>query len=198
MPNVVLRKAVISGIGPDHPGIVAALTKVLFKHQANIEDSTMTRLAKEFAVILIIALPENTPLESVEKDLYSMEEGLEMTFTVKPLHQPELDHPELEQSEADAYDRHSVTAKPYMISVSGQDRTGITYHVSQKLADMNINITDLNAQVIDGEEGPVYIMMLEVMIPDRISLADVEKQLKAIEQELGLDVGIHELDTVAL
>lgn len=189
MPSIALRKAVISGIGPDHPGIVAALTKVLFKHQANIEDSTMTRLAKEFAVILIVALPEKTPLEAVEKDLYSMEEGLEMTFTVKPMD----DH-----DEADTYDRHSSTAKPYMISVSGNDRSGITYHVSQKLADLNINITDLNAQVIDGEDGRVYIMMLEVMIPDAMPIHDVKKQLSAIEKELSLEVSIHELDSVAL
>ena len=148
----------------------------------------MTRLAREFAVILIISLPEKTPLESVEKDLYNMESGLEMTFTIKPLE----DH-----AEADTLDRQSTHAAPYMVTVSGHDQVGITYQVAQKLADLHVNITDLNAQVIDGEDGPVYIMMLEVMLPETLREPDLTQALKPIAEALGVEISCRPIEAVA-
>jgi predicted amino acid-binding ACT domain protein len=43
---------------------------------------------------------------------------------------------------------------------------GITYRVSQILANHHINITDLNAQCIEGESQPVYVMMIEILLPE--------------------------------
>lgn len=188
-PTIQKRKlkAVISGVGPDRPGIVAEITRILLRHQANIEDSTMTLLANEFAVILIVTLSEDSPLESLEQDLYKMEEAGRMTFTIKPLD---------EQDQAAPYTLD--TRPPFLISVAGDDRTGITYHVSQELAKLNINITDLNAQVIPGDEGAIYIMMVEVQLPDGVNPEQVEKALRSTESGKELEISIRSLEGVAL
>lgn len=180
-----MAKAVISGIGPDQPGIVAALSSVLFRHGCNIEDSTMTRLAREFAVILTINVPESVSLSTLREDFDTLNDSHHMTVIMKPL--PAYLEPE-----------SHVPHNPYMISVSGQDRTGITYYVSTKLAEMDINITDLNAQVIAGDNGPVYIMMVEVDVPDALTPEEVNRELQELARNVGVEIQLRSLESVAL
>ena len=180
-----MSKAVVSGIGPDQPGIVAAIGGILLKHGCNIEDSTMTRLAREFTVILIISVPDQVPLDELAKDFAALEESHGMTVMLKSI------------PENMALDSH-VPENPYMISVAGHDQAGITYHVSRKLAEMNINITDLNAQVIPGDAGPVYIMMVEVDIPPALSVEGVRGNLQSLAKDLDVEIQVRPLEAVAL
>ncbi len=180
-----MAKAVISGIGPDQPGIVAALSSVLFRHGCNIEDSTMTRLAREFAVILTINVPDSVSLSTLRQDFDTLNDSHQMTVIMKPL--PPYIEPE-----------SHVPHNPYMISVSGQDRTGITYYVSTKLAEMDINITDLNAQVISGDNGPVYIMMVEVDVPEALTPEEVNRELQELARNVGVEIQLRSLESVAL
>ena len=48
---------IVTVLGKDRPGIVAGATKVLYAIGANLEDSAMTRLAGEFAILLIFSAP---------------------------------------------------------------------------------------------------------------------------------------------
>ncbi|HEY9746794.1 MAG TPA: ACT domain-containing protein [Oculatellaceae cyanobacterium] len=181
-----MAKAVISGIGPDQPGIVAAIASILEHHGCNIEDTTMTRLAREFAVILVITVPDGLPFSKLQQEFVQLEDTHNMAILIKPI--PEHMMPE-----------DHLPNNPYMISVAGKDHTGITYHVSQKLAEMDINITDLNAQIIQGDEGPVYIMMVEVDIPPSIiAVSTVEQELKALAEQIGMEIQLRPLETVAL
>ncbi|MBI5345287.1 MAG: ACT domain-containing protein, partial [Deltaproteobacteria bacterium] len=52
-----MKRYALTAVGRDRPGIVAAVTKALYDHACNIEDSTMTRLEDEFAIILIMSAP---------------------------------------------------------------------------------------------------------------------------------------------
>jgi glycine cleavage system transcriptional repressor len=180
-----MSKAVISGIGPDKPGIVAAIGDILLKHGCNIEDSTMTRLAREFAVILIISMPDTVPLAELQKDFTALEGSLGMTTVLKAI------------PDDMALDSH-VPENPCMISVAGHDRAGITFHVARRLAEMSVNITDLNAQVIPGEDGPVYIMMVEVDIPPALTIEAVRSRLQALAKDLGVEIQVRPLEAVAL
>lgn len=180
-----MAKAVISGIGPDQPGIVAAIANILFQHGCNIEDTTMTRLANEFAVILIISVPENLPFSKLQREFSQLEDTHNMAILIKPI----PDNMDLEAH---------IPNNPYMLSVAGHDQTGITYHVSQKLAELEINVTDLNAQIIQGEEGPLYIMMVEVDMPHSIAVSTVQKELDALSEKIGVEIQLRPLEAVAL
>jgi glycine cleavage system transcriptional repressor len=180
-----MAKAVVSGIGPDQPGIVAAIGNILFRHGCNIEDSTMTRLAQEFAVIIIISVPDNVSYAELQREFETLEDTHSMTVLVKRI------------PSNLALETH-VPHNPYMISVAGADRTGITYKVAGKLAEMDINITDLNAQVIQGDDGPVYIMMVEVDIPQSIAIQTVEEELSMLSRDIGVEIQVRPLEAVAL
>jgi glycine cleavage system transcriptional repressor len=180
-----MTKAIISGIGPDQPGIVAAIANILYKRGYSIIDSTMTRLAQEFAVILVISGPDNVRFADLQKEFATLEESHNMTVVIKPV--PESLSLETQGPE-----------NPYMISVAGRDQVGITYRISRKLAEMNINITDLNAQCIPGENGPVYIMMIEVDIPNSIATSMVKEELQTVAQEIEMEIQLRPLEAVAL
>ena len=51
------RRFVITAVGDDRPGIVAAFTGALLDLEANLEDTAMTLLEGQFAMVLVIALP---------------------------------------------------------------------------------------------------------------------------------------------
>jgi len=180
-----MSKAVISGIGPDQPGIVAAITNILYQRGCSIIDSTMNRLAHEFAVILIITVPDNVRFSELQREFLAVEESHHMTIMIKPI--PEQLSLETHQPQ-----------NPYMVSVGGKDRVGITFQVSRKLAELDINITDLNAQTIPGDNGPIYIMMVEVDVPNSIAIESVRKELQGLGAEMGVEIQIRPLEAVAL
>jgi glycine cleavage system transcriptional repressor len=47
---------VVTIIGPDRRGLVASITKKITSLNANIEESHMTRLGGEFAVLMLLSL----------------------------------------------------------------------------------------------------------------------------------------------
>jgi glycine cleavage system transcriptional repressor len=145
----------------------------------------MTRLAQEFAVILIISVPDQVPFSEIQREFSALEESHNMTVLIKPV------------PKSLGLESH-MPNNPYMVSVAGSDRAGITFHVSRKLAEMDINITDLNAHIIQGENGPVYLMMVEVDIPNSIATTTVNNELQTLAKELGMEIQLRPLEAVAL
>lgn len=180
-----MKHVVVSGVGPDKPGIVAALTDVFFRHGCNIVDSTMTRLHQQFATILVLTVPDTVSMETLEGDLKTLEAPWGMVFLVK-------------EAPDGPVDTSEVGPNRFIISVSGWDQTGITYQVSQLLARRGINITDLDAHVLYGEEDPVYLMMLEVDIPDPKTQDQLEEELSMLGESLDVEIQLRPVEAVLL
>jgi glycine cleavage system transcriptional repressor len=53
-----MNKAILSILGRDRPGIVAAVSRALTDRNCNIENVSQTMLQKEFAGIFIVTMPE--------------------------------------------------------------------------------------------------------------------------------------------
>ena len=47
---------VVTIIGPDRRGLVASITEKIVSRNANIEESHMTRLGGEFAVLMLLSI----------------------------------------------------------------------------------------------------------------------------------------------
>ncbi|MEM0951513.1 MAG: ACT domain-containing protein [Cyanobacteria bacterium P01_H01_bin.74] len=175
----MLKKYVISGTGQDKPGIVAAVTTCLNRFNANIEDSTMTRMVNMFAVILVVSVPEETNHKLFVETLSNPEETSGTALQVQRL--PEQS--DLPKQQAPL---------PYILSVAGNDRTGITHAVASVLAEFQVNITDLSAQTIAGEAGqPVYIMMIEVEIPAETGLKTSDLKISDLKESSSETSGLN-------
>jgi len=171
----------LAAVGRDCPGIVCGVSKVLYEHGCNVEDSSMTILRGEFAMILIVAVPEKVEVDRLRDQLQAVAQDRHLVLSFR----------ELPQEGAPA---HEMEGTPYIVSVYGADQPGIVYRVTNLLAERNVNITDVNTRVV-GEGAPVYIMILEVEVPTEIAL---EEPLRELAKELAVDITVRPMETAHL
>jgi glycine cleavage system transcriptional repressor len=62
-----MNKAILSVLGHDRPGIVAAVTAILFELNCNIENVSQTILQTEFSGSFIVTMPQNLCLEDLHE-----------------------------------------------------------------------------------------------------------------------------------
>ncbi|ADR18117.1 glycine cleavage system protein R [Calditerrivibrio nitroreducens] len=162
-------------VSEDRPGIVSDVTKVLYENGFNIEDSSSTLLRGIFAMILIVSTREDIDEAAIQK-LFSPLNY--MTISVKRI---DRDVPEIE-------------GESYSISVYGADKAGIVYNVSKFLSDRKINIVDLQTKVAGKKDKPIYIMILEVIVPKGVDGGWID-QLKEISRGMGIDISVKSIET---
>ncbi len=176
----MLKKFVLTAFCKDRPGIVADISEVIYKNDCNLEDSTMTNLVGEFAIILLfspLSAGNETDLEeklSTECRRLEREKGI--TAFIRPVSHPER--------KPEAYGHRKS------LHVEGLDHAGIVYKVSRFLADNDINIASLNSDMkFSPESGAaIYSLSLSVEIPQKLSLQTVEQRLKEIEDQLNVNI----------
>ena len=72
-----------------------------------------------------------------------------------------------------------------VLTIVGKDKVGITAKVSNALADMNINIININQNIMQGFFNMVLIAdMAEANVP----IADARDQMAALGEEIGVEI----------
>ena len=174
-----MRHLAVSALGLDRPGIVAAVTEVLLRHDLNIEDSQMTILRGHFTMVLVVSGSDTLDASALRADLDQVAADLELEAL----------------SLAEVADAAGEPPEPtHMATVYGADHPGIVHATAAAVAAQGCNITDLNARL--GEErgaGALYVLMLEIVAPeDRVDgLREALAEMGAAE---GVEVSLRELD----
>ena len=179
------QRWIVTALGKDRPGIVAGVTEVLYKLGCNLEDSAMTRLEGEFAIMLIFSCPSKVTQEKLSQAFERLERRLKLAVHLKPLTAQETRKPQ-------------PSGKGYLISVYGADRPGIVFKVSQVLARARVNITDVHTHRSAGGGPSFYLMLLEVEVPARPSITLLEAQLKQLAKRLGVEVNVRPSEAAVL
>jgi glycine cleavage system transcriptional repressor len=182
---IALKQWILTGAGPDQHGLVAALTQALFQVQGNIEDSSMTRLAGHFATILVLSIPEAEDIRVFQAQLERLRETHGFSAKLTPV------------EKTISWERQPQETLPFMVTVAGHDKAGITYALTQALASVGANISDLNAHRISGEDGSVYILVLEADVPKGISVTVLRETLTPAIEPFGLDLKIRQLEDLS-
>ncbi|MBM3464656.1 MAG: ACT domain-containing protein [Armatimonadetes bacterium] len=178
-------RIVLTAVGRDRPGIVAGVTRVLYEHGGNLEDSSMTRLEGEFAVILIVSVPDDSSVEKLRAAFEAAGNSLGLTIHLKAL-------------DAAPLSANGEAGEAHIISVYGADRPGIVYRVAQTLADRGVNISDVVTHRATSSQVPLYQLMLEVELPARVDASALDADLQALARELGVQVSLREMEAVEL
>ncbi|HLO25395.1 MAG TPA: ACT domain-containing protein [Geobacteraceae bacterium] len=172
-------------ISKDRPGIVADTTEVLFRLGCNIEDSSCTMLGGDFAIILIVSHEKPFLKTSLADEFRALHDRTGLTAYVRHLAESEV---------CPAKDGGELC----LISVYGSDQPGIVYRVTRALADRQVNITDLNTRLIGTKEEPVYVLMLEAVLPEGLTIEAAEALLEKLKKELNVEIGVRAITPVAL
>jgi len=175
---------VITGTGQDRVGIVAELAELLGQHGCNLLDSSMTKLRGEFALILMVSVATES-YSTFKSDLEAKQAELGLTITVRELKPDEL-------AEADKSDRF------FLVRVYGADRTGIVARVTRELAQLGLNVTDVQTKMITQDKGDVFVMLLEATAPESLTEEKVKATLEPVSQELGVTISAEEIEVMEL
>ena len=172
-----MSKVIISVLGHDRPGIVAAVANVLFEQNCNIENVSQTILQTEFSGSFIVDLPQDLPLDDLNRALVKDLSAMDMHVHIEPLANKEAPFASRE-------------IEPFVITTKGPDRKGLVAGVSQTIASYGVNITNLQAVFKGGNQPGDNIMIYEVDIPVDIDQQAFYQDLRKKAKSLALDISI--------
>ena len=166
------EQLVITALGDDRPGIVDELSNALFKHQLNIEDSRMSVLGGEFAVLILVSGPQPS-IDDFIADIADLEDSLNMKILAK-LTRSEPKHPA------------SVT---YAVKVVAIDNPGIVHNLASFFSSRQINIVDLNTERYAAAHTatPMFAVNMNISVPAETSFEQLREEFINMCDELNLD-----------
>jgi glycine cleavage system transcriptional repressor len=171
-----MKKIVITVLGCDRPGIIAAVSKTLFENRCNIEDVSQTILQTEFVGIFIAAVPELLSEEDLLARLQEELTPMGLSVVLKPVHE--------------AGEWVAPASEPFVITTLGPDRLGLVAAITEVLARFGINITNLRAIFRGGTDPQRNVMIYEVDIPVAIDRHAFRTALHECAAQLELDISL--------
>jgi len=174
----------VTAVGADRPGIVAAVTGAFVDLGCNLEDSSMTILRGQFAMMLVVDAPPDVGAADLESALTGPATTLGLVVTVRPAAEPAAATVQPDAAEP-------ADAGSWTVSVYGADHPGIVHGITALLAAESINIVDLSTRVIGSADEPGYAMILEVTLPPDGDPRALEQLLEAKATELGVTCRLH-------
>ena len=166
----------VTAVGADRPGIVAAVTGALVDHGCNLEDTSMSILRGQFAMVLIVAAPEGLEPATLEEALAEGAATSDLVVSVRAVHGAAAG------AEGDG--------ERWTVVVYGADHPGIVHGMTTAMAALGANIVDLTTRVT-GDDRPIYSMVVEVALPAGLGGDGLEERLRAAADELGVDCAVH-------
>lgn len=172
-----MNKMIISVLGQDRPGILAAVTQILLERDGNVENVSQTILQKQFVGIFIVSVPKHVKKEALKEELNENVSHLDLDIHVKQMVYDENYYP-------------PVKSEPFIIITKGLDRKGLVAGVTATIARFGVNVTNLQAIFKGGDNPGDNVMIYEVDIPVDTDQQELDVALRAKAQSLGLDISI--------
>ena len=167
---------IISVLGKDRPGIIAAVTRILFEQDCNIENVSQTILQNEFSGIFIVAVPDRLAATSLHQQMEASLGAMGLHIYVKSI--------------ADPDETPYVACEPFVITTKGPDKKGLVAAITAVMADHQVNVTNLQAVFKGGNDPNANIMIYEVDIPNDTDQQALRQALREKANALSLDISI--------
>jgi len=172
-----MRKNIVLTLsGEDRVGIVDAVTEMLVKYKGNVETSRMARLGGEFAMLVLVSVPEEQ-LDSLKEGVKSLE-----TFGFQ------VATKQTEQSHEQKY----AGWLPHQVNVHGADQEGIVHQVARYLTQRGINIESMETSIIPAPMSgtPFFEMSAVVLVPPTLSHKDWHTELEEVADHLNVEIQV--------
>ena len=171
-----MKKIMVSVLGHDRPGIIAAVSEVLFRSGCNMEDVSQTILQTEFAGIFIASHPDSLKPEELIGRLREKLDPMGLSVLLREMEAVGVWEP--------------PPSEPFVITTLGPDRPGLVAGITELLARFGINISNLKAVFRGGDNPHENTMIYEVDIPVAVDQNLFREALYERGRELGLDVSL--------
>jgi glycine cleavage system transcriptional repressor len=174
------NQLVISAIGSDRPGIVNELSQLIVQNNGNIDDSRMTVLGGEFAIILLISANINE-LDNIEQLLKQQASSFELSIITKQTSNKALSEKVLDEKKI-----------PYIVEVLAMDNPGIVYKLTDFFSSRKINIQSLQTDRYPAPHTGTQMFAIEIVIavPQSIIINDLREDFLDLCDDMNLDASI--------
>ncbi len=172
-----MHRVIISVLGPDRPGIIAATARILFAGDCNIENVSQTILQNEFSGIFIVTAPDDLSIEALSSRLSEGLAPLRQHVFIKPV-----------TAEGPGFD--AGASEPFVITTRGPDQKGLVARITEVIARHGVNVTNLQAVFKGGDDPGDNIMIYEVDVPAETDTERLQEDLREKARELGLTISI--------
>jgi glycine cleavage system transcriptional repressor len=169
---------VITALGSDRAGIVKDLSTLIANHGANIQDSRMTVLGGEFAIIMLVSGDEDNIVE-LENKLGQEAEALNLTTIIKRTGGRETCHDTI----------------AYVTEIIAMDNPGIVSEITGFFSTRHINIDDLSTGTYAAPHTGtrMFNLTMRVNIPSGQSIAKLKDEFIQFCDDRNLDAIIEPL-----
>ena len=172
------RWLLLSAIGKDRPGLVADLARLVLESDANLEDSRMTILGSDFAVMLLCSATAPEASDRLAVGIKRLERDHGLTILIRHLDGPRPPVP-------------APGTRLYRVEAAGEDKAGIVASICGALAERGVNIVDLASQSRPGPGGsPHYELKITVEIPESLEVRELRETLESEGDRLVIDVSL--------
>ena len=163
---------VMTALGEDRPGIVDTISKYVFENGGNIEDTRMTVLGSEFAMIMLISGAENS-MEDIQRTVPQIEKAAGVSIIIKKT----------------KIQSKSPNTVPYKITVACLDHPGVVHQISSLLASRQINIESMETAAYGAPLSGSQLFRFEaiVSLPSSMPVSSVRKELEKLADENNFD-----------
>ena len=163
---------VISAIGPDRAGVVQDITEVILSCGGNIEESRMTTLGSEFAMLMLVSGNWHT-LNRLEKGLEKLGGKDGLTFSIRKTGEREVKEDRM----------------PYAVDVVSLDQQGIVFNLANFFAARNIEIADVATRRYAAAHtgAPMFAVQMAVNVPANIHIAQLREEFLEMSDSMNLD-----------
>jgi len=171
-----MRKHFVVGvIGPDRPGIVDEVSRLVAERGGNIADSRMAHLGGEFGLLMLFS-GEGQSAEEAAGNIRQWAEGRGLTAVVKPTAAP------------------PKAATPVTeIGLEMPDQPGIVSRVTHFLAQRGANVEGLETEVRPAPftGTPVFSMHVNIRAAEKILLEELRAELQGLagNEDIHITVG---------
>lgn len=163
---------VITALGHDRPGLVAEISKTINELACNIEDSRMSVLGGEFAILLLVS-GNWDKLAKLETTLKNLQERTSLIINCQRTEE-----------------RDKAKGKiPYTIEVVSIDHPGIVHKLADFFSARKINIYDMvsGCQPAPHTGTPIFTLNMTVEITADTHIATLRDEFMDFCEDLNLD-----------
>ena len=172
-----MNKLIITVLGRDKPGIIAAVAKSLYKLDCNLENVNQMILQSEFAGFFFVEPPQDLEVDfiktTLDKDLNG--KGL---------------HIHVNNITSNGNNVKETDAEIFLITTIGPDQKGLVARFTEIIADYNVNVINLTAVFKGGDNPNANIMTYEVAITSDVDQNSLFSALRDKAHDLNLDITI--------
>ncbi len=169
------KNIVLTLTGRDKVGIVDSVTSVIAERSGNVESSRMARLGGEFAMLMLVAVPDKE-FTNLDRDFQQLrEEGYQVSLLPT-------------EDDSNKY----AGWLPYEIEVTGADHEGIIHDISHHLASQGINIESMDTSSTPAPMSgtPLFTMKGIVLVPPQLIFHVWSDALEEIGDNLNVSVKV--------